>query len=98
MLDGTTVFVAGVSQGIGRAIALELASEGASVVLATRGDGIPETASEIGDERRALPVETDVTDEASVEAAIERTVERFGGLDCLVNNAGIAGPTAPSRR
>ncbi|WP_255197665.1 SDR family NAD(P)-dependent oxidoreductase [Halorarius litoreus] len=95
MLDGTTAFVTGASQGIGRAITLELARQGANVALAARSDGIHETAAETGAESRALPVETDVTDEASVEAAIGETVETFGGLDCLVNNAGIAGPTAP---
>ena len=95
MLADTTAFVTGASGGIGRAIALELAEEGASVALAARSDGIHETAEQVDDSDRALPVETDVTDEASVEAAIEATVEAFGGLDCLVNNAGIAGPTAP---
>lgn len=95
MLDDTTAVVTGASQGIGRVIALELASEGANVALAARGDGIHETAGEFEDESKALPVETDVTDEAAVEAAIEATVDEFGGLDCLVNNAGIAGPTAP---
>jgi NAD(P)-dependent dehydrogenase (short-subunit alcohol dehydrogenase family) len=95
MLDGVTAFVTGASQGIGRVIATELAAEGANVVLAARGDGIYETESMIDDEDRTLAVETDVTDEASVEAAIDATVERFGGLDCLVNNAGIAGPTKP---
>ncbi|MEF8841098.1 MAG: SDR family oxidoreductase [Haloarculaceae archaeon] len=95
MLDGVTAFVTGASQGIGRVIATELAAEGANVVLAARGDGIYETASLIDDEDRALAVETDVTDEDSVEASIDATVERFGGLDCLVNNAGIAGPTKP---
>ena len=95
MLEDTTAFVTGASQGIGRTIALTLAEEGANVALAARGDGIEETAAMFGDESRALPVETDVTDEGSVAAAIDRTIEEFGGLDCLVNNAGIAGPTAP---
>ena len=95
MLDGITAFVTGASQGIGRTIATELAAEGANVALAARSDGIHETAALIDDGDRTLAVETDVTDEASVEAAIEATVDRFGGLDCLVNNAGIAGPTKP---
>jgi NAD(P)-dependent dehydrogenase (short-subunit alcohol dehydrogenase family) len=95
MLDGTTAFVTGASGGIGRAIAIELAAKGANVALAARSDGIHETAEAFDDPDRALPVETDVTDETSVEAAIEATVDAFGGLDCLVNNAGIAGPTAP---
>jgi len=94
MLSDTTAFVTGASGGIGRTIALTLAGEGANVALAARGDGIYGTAAGIDDDR-ALAVETDVTDEASVAAAIEETVETFGGLDCLVNNAGIAGPTAP---
>jgi NAD(P)-dependent dehydrogenase (short-subunit alcohol dehydrogenase family) len=95
MLDGVTAFVTGASQGIGRVIATELAAEGANVALASRGDGIYETESMIDDEDRTLAVETDVTDEESVGTAIDATVERFGGLDCLVNNAGIAGPTKP---
>jgi NAD(P)-dependent dehydrogenase (short-subunit alcohol dehydrogenase family) len=94
-MDGTTAFVTGASQGIGREIALTLADAGMQVALAARSDGIDETAELIGDSDRTLPVETDVTDEASVRGAIDRTVETFGGLDCLVNNAGIAGPTAP---
>jgi NAD(P)-dependent dehydrogenase (short-subunit alcohol dehydrogenase family) len=95
MLDGITAFVTGASQGIGRVVATELAAEGANVALAARGDGIHGTADLIDDEDRTLAVETDVTDEGSVAAAVEATVERFGGLDCLVNNAGIAGPTKP---
>ncbi|AQL43699.1 short-chain dehydrogenase [Halorientalis sp. IM1011] len=95
MLSGTTAFVTGASQGIGRKIAVTLADEGANVALAARSDGIHETADEIGDDNRTLPVETDVTDEESVAAAVEATVDEFGGLDSLVNNAGIAGPTAP---
>jgi NAD(P)-dependent dehydrogenase (short-subunit alcohol dehydrogenase family) len=95
MLDGVTAFVTGASQGIGRVIATELAADGANVALAARGDGIHETADIIDDEERTFAVETDVTDEGSVETSVAATVERFGGLDCLVNNAGIAGPTKP---
>jgi len=93
MLSDTTAFVTGASQGIGRTIAETLADRGASVALAARGDGIYDTADAIGE--AAFPIETDVTDEDSVADAIAATVDEFGGLDCLVNNAGIAGPTAP---
>lgn len=94
MLEDTVALVTGASQGIGREIAIALADHGASVALAARSDGIYETEALIDDLSATLPVETDVTDESSVEAAIEATVEEFGQLDCLVNNAGIAGPTA----
>lgn len=95
MLEDTTALVTGASRGIGRTIAETLATEGASVTLAARSDGIFETRERIGDDDRTLAVETDVTDEDEVARCVERTVSRFGGLDCLVNNAGIAGPTAP---
>lgn len=95
MLTDTTAFVTGASQGIGREIARQFAEEGANVAIAARSDGIYETERAIDAPDRTLPVEADVTDEASVERAIEETVSEFGGLDCLVNNAGIAGPTAP---
>jgi NAD(P)-dependent dehydrogenase (short-subunit alcohol dehydrogenase family) len=68
-----------------------------TIMVYARLQAIPrshyETAEMIGDEDRTLAIETDVTDEAVVEAAIEETVDEFGGLDCLVNNAGIGGPT-----
>lgn len=95
MLADTTAFVTGASRGIGRQIAVTLADYGANVALAARSDGIHETAELVGDDGRTLPVETDVSEEGMVEEAVAATVEAFGGLDCLVNNAGMAGPTAP---
>lgn len=95
MLDGQTAFITGASQGIGREIAKVLADEGVNVALAARSDGIYETADQIDDEDRTLAVRTDVTDEDNVIESIDKTVDEFGGLDVLVNNAGIAGPTKP---
>ncbi len=95
MHDGRTFIVTGASGGIGRKIALRLLEEGANVALAARSDGIEETATMADAGDRALPVRTDVADESSVEDMIDRTTEVFGGLDGVVNNAGIAGPTAP---
>lgn len=95
MHEDETVVVTGASGGIGREIALQLLEEGANVVLAARSDGIHETARMADAGRRALPVETDVTDESAVRDLVEETVEAFGGIDAVVNNAGIAGPTAP---
>ncbi|MGM0590443.1 MAG: SDR family NAD(P)-dependent oxidoreductase [Halobacteriota archaeon] len=96
MLTETTAFVTGASQGIGRQIAVTLAEYGANVALAARSrDGIEETAELIDAPEQTLTVETDVTDESSVASALEATVDRFGSLDCVVNNAGIAGPTKP---
>ncbi|MFC6717464.1 SDR family NAD(P)-dependent oxidoreductase [Natrialbaceae archaeon GCM10025810] len=95
MLSDCTAFVTGASRGIGREIAIAFAEEGANVALAARGEGIYETADLIDAPERTLAVETDVTDSDSVTDAIEETVETFGELTCLVNNAGIAGPTAP---
>ena len=95
MVADTTALVTGASQGLGREIAVAFADAGANVVLAARSDGIYETAEEIDAPDRTLAVETDVTDPGSVADAVDETVETFGGLDCLVNNAGIAGPTAP---
>lgn len=91
----TTAFVTGGSQGIGREICETLAQNGANVAIASRGDGIYETRDRIGRPNATLAAETDVTDEDSVQSSIESTVDKFGGIDYVVNNAGIAGPTAP---
>jgi NADP-dependent 3-hydroxy acid dehydrogenase YdfG len=97
-LTGTVAVVTGASSGIGRATALELAAQGASVTLvARRRDRLEELAAEIGKASgTALAVRTDISDRAQAEAAVDAAVERFGRLDILVNNAGlmILGPFA----
>ncbi len=96
-LKGKVAFIAGASRGIGRDIARALAREGAAVAVAARTHTpgkVPGTihseAETIQDEGgRAFPVPCDVTDPASVEAAVEATVEELGGIDILVANAGV---------
>jgi NAD(P)-dependent dehydrogenase (short-subunit alcohol dehydrogenase family) len=89
-LKGKTAIVTGASRGIGRAIALGFAGAGADVAVAARTESDLEAlAAEIDSlGRRALPIPTDVTDRAQVEALVEQTVTELGGLDVLVNNAG----------
>jgi short-subunit dehydrogenase len=83
--------VTGASSGIGEATALALAERGAAVMLAARAEEklrfLEREISTAGG--RALAVRTDVTDRDSVEAMVERTIEEFGSLDVLVNNAGL---------
>ncbi len=94
-LDGRVALVTGASKGIGSAIAVALASAGAKVVLAARnGAALRDTGRLIGDAERWHAVPTDVTSENEVAEMVRQTVKRFGTLHILVNNAGIAGPTA----
>ena len=91
-----TVIVTGSSSGIGEAIARRFAAEGANVVLNARSrEDLQKVAADLDDERTLL-VDGDVSDAAFAKDLVARTVERFGGLDCLVNNAGTAtaGPLA----
>ena len=101
-LEGKVAIVTGASRGVGKNIALELAKAGADIVVAARTEQVkdpklPGTISETAEEiralgRRALPVRTDVTDEESIEAMVRRTLEEFGRIDILINNAGIMAP------
>jgi NADP-dependent 3-hydroxy acid dehydrogenase YdfG len=92
-IDGQTAIVTGASAGIGRATVHALAREGARVVLAARReerlDEIAETvAAEYDAETHVVP--TNVRDEDAVATLVEATVSEFGGLDLVVNNAGLA--------
>jgi NADP-dependent 3-hydroxy acid dehydrogenase YdfG len=87
-LEGKVVLVTGASSGIGEATALTLAKAGAHVAVgARRADRLADVARRASGE--VLTLDLDVTDERSGRAAVAATVERFGGLDVLVNNAGL---------
>ena len=91
-LDGKVAFVTGGNGGIGLGIAKGFIEHGASVTLAARTESKLESAiAEIGEmdaADRVLAVKCDVTDRDSVQAALGATVEKFGGVDIVVNNAG----------
>lgn len=95
-LAGRTIFISGASRGIGLAIALRAARDGANVALIAKTaephpklEGTVYTAAEQIEAAggSALPIVGDIRDEAQVEAAVAQTVERFGGIDVCINNA-----------
>ena len=95
-LKGKTLFITGASRGIGLAIALRAARDGANIAIAAKTEtphpkleGTIHTAANQIEQAggRALPLAVDVRDEAAVQSAIERTVATFGGIDIVVNNA-----------
>jgi NAD(P)-dependent dehydrogenase (short-subunit alcohol dehydrogenase family) len=91
---GRVAIVTGAGSGVGRAVAIALAREGWSVALAgRRADALQDTASQSSG--KALPVSTDVTDEASVKALFDRTTAEFGRVDMVFNNAGAVAPGVP---
>ena len=92
LLDGKCALVTGASRGIGRAVALKLASEGAKVALNFAGNEA--AANEVRQEieaagGQAILVKADVADEAAVQDMVQKTADAFGRIDILVNNAGI---------
>src|SRR5205814_1785633 len=101
-LAGRTLFITGASRGIGLAIALRAARDGANIVIAAKTETphpkLPGTIFTAADEiakagGNALPIVVDVRDEAQVKSAIERTVATFGGIDIVVNNASAVSRT-----
>ncbi len=89
-LDDLVVVITGGARGIGRAVASEFLAAGSRVVAVDRsweGDGAEDTAKAFEDTGRALTLAADITDEASVAAALEQTLARFGQVDVLINNA-----------
>jgi citronellol/citronellal dehydrogenase len=101
-LKGKTLFITGASRGIGKAIGLRAARDGANVVLAAKtaepNPKLPGTIHSAAEEvsaagGKALACAVDVRDEEQVRRAVEAAVERFGGIDVLVNNAGAVGLT-----
>lgn len=95
-LAGRTALVTGAARGIGWETARLLHARGASVTLVDLDEGqTTQAAQRVGD--RTLAIGADVTDREAMEAAVAATVERFGGLDVAVANAGIAPPTATVR-
>jgi citronellol/citronellal dehydrogenase len=95
-LRGKTLFISGASRGIGLAIAVRAARDGANVAIAAKSDqpnprlpGTIHTAAEAIEAAggKALPMQVDIRDENAVAAAVKKTAEHFGGVDILVNNA-----------
>ncbi|MCF1504504.1 NAD(P)-dependent oxidoreductase [Afifella sp. H1R] len=95
-LSGKTLFITGASRGIGLAIALKAAADGANVAVAAKTarphpklEGTIFTAAEAIEKAggKALPLEVDIREEAAVKDAVAKTAETFGGIDIVVNNA-----------
>jgi citronellol/citronellal dehydrogenase len=95
-LQGKTLFITGASRGVGKAIALKAAADGANIVIAAKSvrsrERLPGTIFSAAEEieaagGRALPLQTDIRDEEQILQAVEQAVATFGGIDILVNNA-----------
>lgn len=98
-IDGKVAVITGGGNGIGRATVLRFLAEGASVVSAeineTTGNETAQLAARAGHGGRLRTIRADVTREADVQAAVDLAVREFGRLDCVFNNAGVAGAIGP---
>ena len=95
MSDNQIALVTGANKGIGQQIAKDLASKGFTVLVGTRSLANGEAVTE-GMEGNAKPIQLDVTDQASIAAAVEHIRSAYGRLDVLVNNAGVSRADKPS--
>lgn len=96
LLEGKVAIITGGGRGIGEQIAIAYGAEGAKVAIAARStDALERVAANIrGKGGEAIAITSDISDTKSVEAMVKTTREKFGPIDILVNNSGIAGPTA----
>lgn len=100
-IRGKCAIVTGGSRGIGKAIALQLAQEGADVVVAARGmEGLDATAKELASltGRRIVPLTVDTSSKVSVDAMVEQAISAMGRIDILVNAAALPGGISPAAR
>ena len=90
-LDGKTIIITGGGTGLGLSMVRALARAGADLVIAARRQGPIEEAAQVVRSlgRRALTIPTDATDSSQVDAMVQRTLDEFGKIDVLINNAGI---------
>ncbi|HLF78965.1 MAG TPA: SDR family NAD(P)-dependent oxidoreductase [Dehalococcoidia bacterium] len=101
-LEGKTAIVTGSSRGIGKMIALQLARDGANVVVCSRTEKVTDLPGTIGETaaaieamgRKALAVRMDLASDEDMRSMLDQTMATFGGVDVLVNNAVIVGPRA----
>ena len=97
-VNGKVVLITGGARGIGKAIAMQLRTRGARlVVVDLRPDEIDRTVEELGGDEVALGLQADVTDRGAMQRVVAQAVERFGGLDVVVANAGIVSRAATMR-
>ncbi|MCA0900335.1 MULTISPECIES: SDR family oxidoreductase [Microbulbifer] len=102
-LQGKTIFITGASRGIGRAIALKCAADGANIAIAAKSaephPKLPGTIFSVAEEveaagGKALPMQVDVREEDQVAEALQKTADTFGGIDGVINNAGAINLTS----
>jgi 3-oxoacyl-[acyl-carrier protein] reductase len=96
-LDGKVALVTGASRGLGEGAARSLAGEGAAVMLLARSGDLAQAVAQdiVASGGRAEALACDVADYAAIERAVADTRQRFGGLDILINNAGVIDPISP---
>ncbi|GAB2939858.1 SDR family oxidoreductase [Streptomyces heilongjiangensis] len=96
-LTGLRVLVTGAAGGLGRAIAEAAHAAGAHLILTTRtADSLPRAAAGLDGPPEVVTAVADVTNDAELAAAVKLATERLGGIDVLVNNAGVSGPVGPA--